>query len=651
MLTTSEGLCIKETGDNENKNSHKHEKHSKIFKDQSFLACQNTSDISLLTTKDMSIISNTMIRNNTKTEINDPRKSEESFSSHLSNNYSTKQYEIKHDNNINFSQHNLFSEYSKKYNTCKSDTENWMEKGAARKVIEVNGENGVVSKVIKKNIKDFILGRTLGEGSYSTVIAAKDKQTSKEYAIKILDKRHIIKEKKVKYVYIEKDTLNKLGNHPGIVQLYYTFQDERNLYFVLSLASNGELLGFVKHLGSLNEECTRYYGAQILDAVHYIHSCGIIHRDLKPENVLLDDKMKIKITDFGTAKILDSPAQTINGISKTNNKNSISNNEESLSRANSFVGTAEYVSPELLIDKVAYKSSDIWAYGCIIYQLFAGRPPFKASNEYQTFQKIINLKYQFPPNFPPNAKDLCEHILLLDPLKRLTIDELKSHKFFYGMPWGKALWRTNPPKLKPYKVSIITESPRKLSNVIKLDSGSPLTLLPSTPTKKKYKQRSSHLSQTIYEQNIENTSLSELDKLWSSVLDLPNERLLRLGPVLMSMGKGAGEDGILSGKSPSKFSKLLQRKKNRNLLITSKGRALFVTEESNGEKKVKSEIPLGKSNIKIRLEGNSGRLWPTKTYNFDDHHKRAVEWVELIEKTHRKQKITSSNRIVHGIRQ
>ncbi|KAG5440680.1 hypothetical protein PCK2_000268, partial [Pneumocystis canis] len=137
----------------------------------------------------------------------------------------------------------------------------------------------------------------------------------------------------------------------------------------------------------------------------------------------------------------------------------------------------------------------------------------------------------------------------------------------------------------------------------------------------------------------ENTSLSELDKLWSSVLDLPNERLLRLGPVLMSMGKGVGEDGVLSGKSPSKLCRLLQRKKNRNLLITSKGRALFVTEKSNGEKKVKSEIPLGKSNIKIRLEGNSGRLWvietPTKTYNFDDHHKRAVEWVELIEKVNK----------------
>lgn len=91
------------------------------------------------------------------------------------------------------------------------------------------------------------------------MLAATDRTTLKEYAIKVLDKRHIIKEKKVKYVNIEKNTLNRLGEHPGVVRLYYTFQDERSLYFVLDLASGGELLGFLKrvlpcflvHLGHL----------------------------------------------------------------------------------------------------------------------------------------------------------------------------------------------------------------------------------------------------------------------------------------------------------------------------------------------------------------------------------------------------------------
>lgn len=85
-----------------------------------------------------------------------------------------------------------------------------------------------VSPTFKKGVKDFTFGETLGEGSYSTVVAATDNITGHHYAIKILDKRHIIKEKKVKYVNIEKDTLNKL-NHPGIVRLFFTFQDEMSL--------------------------------------------------------------------------------------------------------------------------------------------------------------------------------------------------------------------------------------------------------------------------------------------------------------------------------------------------------------------------------------------------------------------------------------
>ena len=131
-------------------------------------------------------------------------------------------------------------------------SEEWAERGAAVIIREQPNRNGgTTSRVIKKGVKDFNFGRTLGEGSYSTVVAATDRSTLKEYAIKMLDKRHIIKEKKVKYVNIEKNTLNRLGDHPGIVKLYFTFQDESTLYFVLDLAVNGELLGFIKKVHNL----------------------------------------------------------------------------------------------------------------------------------------------------------------------------------------------------------------------------------------------------------------------------------------------------------------------------------------------------------------------------------------------------------------
>jgi 3-phosphoinositide dependent protein kinase-1 len=327
-----------------------------------------------------------------------------------------------------------------------SSSEEWKEKGAAvstRQEVDQNGRP--ITRVVKKGVKDFNFGRTLGEGSYSTVLAATDRQTLREYAIKVLDKRHIIKEKKVKYVNIEKDTLNRLTEHPGVVRLYYTFQDERSLYFVLDLASGGELLGFLKKTGTFDVECTRFYGAQILDAIDYMHSRGIIHRDLKPENVLLDEQMHVKITDFGTAKILD--LKKSNGMGSTSGDPMDSADSD---RAQSFVGTAEYVSPELLTDKNACKASDLWAFGCIIYQLIAGRPPFKAANEYMTFQKIVGLEYSFPDAFPPLARDLVERLLVLDPITRLPMEHIKSHPFFEGIIWGKGLWKQKAPRLKPY---------------------------------------------------------------------------------------------------------------------------------------------------------------------------------------------------------
>lgn len=325
-----------------------------------------------------------------------------------------------------------------------SSSEEWKERGAASIVKTDTDENGNTrTRVLKKGVQDFEFGKNLGIGSYSTVVGATDKQTLRSYAIKILDKRHIIKEKKVKYVDIEKNTLNRLGDHPGIIRLYYTFQDENSLYFVLDFAPNGELLTLIKKMGSLDEQCAQYYGAQILDAVAYMHSKGVVHRDLKPENILLDDRMRVKITDFGTAKLLANEVDA--------NGNKLPTYPQDI-RASSFVGTAEYVAPELLADKAQGKPCDIWAFGCILYQLIAGRPPFKGANEYQTFQKIIKLQYSYPPGFPFNVRDLLKHILLLDPNSRWTIPKIKSHVFFDGIDWSrKGIWKQKHPRLAPYK--------------------------------------------------------------------------------------------------------------------------------------------------------------------------------------------------------
>ncbi|PWN26947.1 hypothetical protein BDZ90DRAFT_233029 [Jaminaea rosea] len=325
---------------------------------------------------------------------------------------------------------------------------------------------------------DFEFGDILGEGSYSTVMQAWDLLSSlapgaprphpatsaatamsgsgsrarasmlegkKVYAVKVLDKVHILKERKQKYVAVEKEALSLLVRHPGVVTLYWTFQDRESLYFVLELAPNGELLTYIKQYGSFDVPTARYYAAQLVDVVAGMHEKGVVHRDLKPENVLLDSSMRIKVTDFGSAKILPktSPAAPAQGESPTQPNPS----HTTAPRPSSFVGTAEYVSPELLSSSLTGPASDFWALGCVIFQMLAGRPPFKASSEYQTFQKILKRDFEFPEGFDEQAKDLVERLLVLEPEGRLGVAGVKGHGFFEGTDW-EGLWMGEAPEMK-----------------------------------------------------------------------------------------------------------------------------------------------------------------------------------------------------------
>ena len=138
-----------------------------------------------------------------------------------------------------------------------------------------------------------------------------------------------------------------LGNTPGGVTLYHTFQDRESLYFVLELAENCELLHYVQKYGALDIDSATFYAAQLADAIDRIHRAGVVHRDIKPENVLLDKNMRVMVTDFGSARILVRPPDG-----------------PSDERAYSFVGTAEYVSPELLNAQVVGMPAEWWACGC-----------------------------------------------------------------------------------------------------------------------------------------------------------------------------------------------------------------------------------------------------------------------------------------------
>ncbi|KAJ7485261.1 kinase-like domain-containing protein [Mycena latifolia] len=294
----------------------------------------------------------------------------------------------------------------------------------------------------KPSLQDFQFGVILGEGSYSTVKLGTSRIDGKQYAIKVISRSHLIRKHKAKTATAERNALIRLRGHPGIVSLYYAFYNEWNLWlttvssrFVMDLAANGEMQSLISRLGSLSTGCVQYYAAQIADAMEYMHSKDVIHRDLKPENLLLDDAFRIKITDFGTGKVLE-------------------NGEK---RATTFVGTAQYQAPELLELAETTASSDYWAFGCVVYQMIAGRFAFNDRSDYLTWQKVKKVEYEFPSGFDEQAKDLVQRLLIYDPLQRLGAglrgspndpSALKSHPFFSSIVWT-SLWTDPAPPVEP----------------------------------------------------------------------------------------------------------------------------------------------------------------------------------------------------------
>ncbi|GBE84540.1 kinase-like protein [Sparassis crispa] len=312
---------------------------------------------------------------------------------------------------------------------------------------------------------DFQFGEVLGEGSWSMVVKAVHARSGKVFAVKIVSKAFLKKEDMVSHAMAERDALLKLfrgrGGPPGFVRLYSTFQDLTSLYYVMSLAPNGDFKDLVKKCGSLSLDCARYYTAQILDAVQWMHAQGVIHRDLKPENILLDEYLRIKLADFGSAYVMD-PGNL--GLRKS-----------------TFVGTAAYISPEMLLHNTSGKSTDIWAIGSILYYLLLGRPPFLAPTEYLTFMKVKSLDFVFPESgFDADAKDVIYHILVLEPSDRLGVDPkssptaLRKHPFFVGhnsgLPHSQAyfvdwstLWTIDPIEIKSGLVPPPSPQPEEIT--------------------------------------------------------------------------------------------------------------------------------------------------------------------------------------------
>ena len=313
----------------------------------------------------------------------------------------------------------------------------------------INNKKIMVSKKNKSRQKgNYILEETIGEGAFAKVKLAKHIITGEKVAIKILPKKNIesnisptnnINSNNSSKIQKEINILRSL-HHKNIIQLYEIIETKNHLYIVMEYCEGKELFDYIVNRKRLSErEACRYF-QQIINGVEYLHLCNITHRDLKPENILLDNRKRIRISDFG-----------LSGISKDNN-----------SKLSTPCGTPLYAPPEMLRgDKYDGVYSDIWSCGIILYVMLVGDLPYIDSKEKIIYQNIMTHNYYYPETISDNAVDLIEHMLKIDPNERYGFKEIKEH------PWFNII----TPKLRPgiiYNVHKIPVDEKILDKIEKM---------------------------------------------------------------------------------------------------------------------------------------------------------------------------------------
>ncbi|XP_023581397.1 RAC-beta serine/threonine-protein kinase isoform X2 [Trichechus manatus latirostris] len=226
--------------------------------------------------------------------------------------------------------------------------------------------------------------------------------------------------------------------HPFLTALKYAFQTHDRLCFVMEYANGGELFFHLSRERVFTEERARFYGAEIVSALEYLHSRDVVYRDIKLENLMLDKDGHIKITDFGLCKEGISDGATM----KT------------------FCGTPEYLAPEVLEDNDYGRAVDWWGLGVVMYEMMCGRLPFYNQDHERLFELILMEEIRFPRTLSPEAKSLLAGLLKKDPKQRLgggpsDAKEVMEHRFFLSINWQDVVQKKLLPPFKPQVTSEI----------------------------------------------------------------------------------------------------------------------------------------------------------------------------------------------------
>ena len=279
----------------------------------------------------------------------------------------------------------------------------------------------------------FIIEDCLGAGSFGKVYKVRMKSNGEIYAMKVINKKFLMKNNQLKYAISECNILKQAAS-PFILTLYFSFQTPENLYMILDYCPGGDLnFHIIQNL--FEEDEARFYIAELILGIEHLHELDIIYRDLKPENILISQDNHIKLADFGLAK---------EGVS-----------DQQITK--SFVGSPAYLTPEMLNRKGVGKSADIYGIGAVLYEMICGSPPFFSNNINILYKNISQSKLMLHDYFSEELKDLLSQLLCKDPNKRIGVidkNDLKNHEWFKKIDWDKLSKKEVKPPLDLVQIKL-----------------------------------------------------------------------------------------------------------------------------------------------------------------------------------------------------
>lgn len=275
--------------------------------------------------------------------------------------------------------------------------------------------------------RDFRLGAAIGKGTFSVVRIVELRHMAEDnvpvMALKTMKKRDIVVMNQVEHVKSEKELLQMVSS-PFVVAFLSAFQDERRIFLLMEYVHGGELYSRLRDEGRLPVDHCKFYAAEMVLALQYLHRCSIVYRDVRPENILLDRAGHIKLCDFGFAKLM----------------------QEDLTYT--MVGTPEYLAPEIIQSKGHSFPCDCWALAILIFEMMSGYPPFFDASPFGIYSKVLEGALKFPRHFDVKAKHLVRNLLTLEPGRRIKIIDCIIHPWLDLVDWEalmvqkvKAPWR------------------------------------------------------------------------------------------------------------------------------------------------------------------------------------------------------------------